>query len=102
MIARTIKRIKEWYINTIYGLLEIEPEKPVQKAVPKHYPINLSVGDETITLNVTEESEEDIRMAAKRLSDDYNLYKLHYPDTPSETLYAIVALREAMKPKSKS
>ena len=100
MIARTIKRIKEWYINTIYGLLEIEPEKPVQKAVPKHYPINLSVGDETITLNVTEESEEDIRMAAKRLSDDYNLY--NYPDTPSETLYAIVALREAMKPKSKS
>ena len=53
MIARTLKRIKEWYINTIYGLLEIEPEKPVQKAVPKHYPINLSVGDETITLNVT-------------------------------------------------
>lgn len=94
--------MKAWYINTINGLMNIESEEPVLKPVPKRYPINLCIGDETITLNVTEESEEDFRMAAKRLSDDYNLYKLHYPDTPSETLYAIVALREAMKPKSKS
>lgn len=100
MIVRTLKRMKAWYINTINGLMDIESEEPVLKPVPKRYPINLCIGDETITLNVTEDTEAAYRMASKRINDDYKRFKQNYPDTPSEKLYALIALKEALTSKS--
>lgn len=101
-MIKIFKRLKTWYIKTLNGLMEVDAEEASERPVPKRYPVNLYIGEETLTLNVTEDSEASFRMAAKRLDDDYKRFSQNYPETTPERLYALLALKEALSQNDKS
>lgn len=99
MIARTIKRMKSWYESAMSSLKGAKSEKPAKKVPSPRYPVNLCIGEQTLTLNVSEETETHYRETAKRLNDDYRNFSKNYPDAPTEKLLAILALKEVLANK---
>lgn len=102
-----VKKRGAWYEDTMNSMMEIESEKPKQqevkrlKATPQRYPINVCIGEQTISLKVTETTEHQYREVAKRLNDDYQNYRQQFPDASSERLLAILALKEGLSKTSK-
>lgn len=107
MIKETFKKLRAWYEKTMNSLMEIEPVKPKQqevkkpKAAPLRYTINVCIGEQTLSLKVTEATERQYREVAKRLNDDYQNYRQQFPDASSERLLAILALKEGLSKTSK-
>lgn len=56
--------------------------------------ILLQVGSETVSIHVSEKEEGDFRIAARRLTEQYNRYKEQSPTSSPERLMALVALAQ--------
>lgn len=102
MIKETLKKLRTWYEEATNSLVGIDHEKPTQqettmpKDATRRYLINVCIGEQTLTLIVTQASEFKYREAAKRLNDYYQNFKQQFPDASQEELLAIVAMKEAL------
>lgn len=94
-----LKKLHQWFLHTSDKLTrdDDDDDSDVLVAKPKKYLINVSFGEFTFTLKVTEENEEEYRETIKRLNDELTKYRKRYPNITTEHLYAFIALKEALR-----
>lgn len=93
------KKIYQWFVHKLNELTgdEEDDDSEVLVKKPKEYLINVSLGDFTFSVKVTEDNEEEYRKTVKRLNDELTKYRSRYPNMTTEHLYAFIALKEALK-----
>lgn len=98
-----IKRAYLWFIHTMDKLTREEDENNdiSRTTEPNQYLINVTLGDFTFSLKVTEENEAEYRQITKRLNENLAKYKSRYPNMTATQLFAFLALKEALNKKNK-
>lgn len=100
------KKIYLWFIRFMDKLTKEEgdsdDESDILIAKPERYLINVTLGEFTFTLRVTEKNETEYRQIVKQLNEELEKNKKRYPNMTSAHLFALIALKEALKKETET